>query len=300
MSFSVLKFMPSDTLRTHLDLFIASLERENASPHTVRNYRSDLLQFCEYFSGTGVAPQALDGLAVREWMASLYDAGLSAASIRRKLAAVRSWLKHLQAEGVVDKNVAKAARTPKAPRLLPSIMTAEETNAALDAAPSRGNERPHPERDIAILEMLYGCGLRVSELVSLDIGDIEWTEGWVRIRGKGRKERQVPVTAKALGALQNWLAVRQTVPGQNAVFVNHRASRLSDAYVRRIVKAYAGGSAHPHAFRHAYATHLLSAGADLRSIQELLGHARLSTTQKYTQVSLEDLMRVYDKSHPKA
>jgi integrase/recombinase XerC len=136
--------------------------------------------------------------------------------------------------------------------------------------------------------------------VSLDIGDIEWTEGWVRIRGKGRKERQVPVTAKALGALQNWLAVRQTVPGQNAVFVNHRAGRLSDAYVRRIVKAYAGGSAHPHAFRHAYATHLLSAGADLRSIQELLGHARLSTTQKYTQVSLEDLMRVYDKSHPKA
>jgi integrase/recombinase XerC len=244
--------------------------------------------------------EALDGLAVREWMASLYDAGLEAASIRRKLAAVRSWLKYLQAEGVVDKNVARTARTPKAPKLLPSVMTAEETNAALDAAPGVGAERAHPERDIAILEMLYGCGVRVSELVGLSVGDIEWGEGWVRVRGKGKKERQVPATAKALEALRAWLAVRKTPIGQDAVFVNHRGGRLSDAYVRKIVKAYAGEAAHPHGLRHAYATHLLSAGADLRSIQELLGHARLSTTQKYTQVSLEDLMRVYDKSHPKA
>jgi integrase/recombinase XerC len=292
--------MPSEALVAHVDRFVEGLQRENASQHTVRNYRSDLLQFCEYFSGTAMSVEALDPLSVREWMASLYDAGLEAVSIRRKLAAVRSWLKFLQAQGVVDKNVAKAARTPKSPRLLPAVMTAEETNAVLDAAPSVGAERAHPERDIAILEMLYGCGLRVSELVGLGIEDIEWTEGWVRVRGKGKKERQVPVTAKALESLRTWLAVRETRLGQDGVFTNHRGGRLSDAYVRKIVKAYSGGSAHPHGFRHAYATHLLSAGADLRSIQELLGHARLSTTQKYTQVSLEDLMRVYDKSHPKA
>lgn len=292
--------MSGEPLRVHVDSFIAQLQRENASEHTIRNYRSDLTQVCEYFAGTGVSVQTLDTLAMREWMASLYDAGLTAVSIRRKLAAVRSWLKHLEAEGVLERNVARAVRTPKAPKLLPSVMTAEMTNARLDAAPMVGADRAHPERDIAILEMLYGCGVRVSELVGLDIADIEWSEGWVRVRGKGKKERQVPITAKALEALRTYLAARETRVMQNAVFLNHRGDRLSDAYVRKIVKAYAGAEAHPHGFRHAYATHLLSSGADLRSIQELLGHARLSTTQKYTQVSLEDLMRVYDKSHPKA
>jgi integrase/recombinase XerC len=287
-------------LALHVENYIAQLERENVSMHTIRNYRGDLNQFCEYFAATSTSVESLDALAVREWMASLYDAGLGAASIRRKLAAVRSWLKHLQSQGIVDKNIAKAVRTPKAPRLLPAVMTAEETNALLDAAPDAGAERAHPERDLAILEMLYGCGVRVSELVGLNISDIEWTEGWLGVRGKGKKERQVPLTAKALEVLRTWLAVRETRVGQDAVFLNHRGSRLSDAYVRKIVKAYAGQAAHPHGFRHAYATHLLSSGADLRSIQELLGHARLSTTQKYTQVSLEDLMRVYDKSHPKA
>lgn len=292
--------MPGEPLCAYVDGFLLKLERENASTHTVRNYRSDLAQFCEYFAGTGMSVESLDGLAVREWMASLYEARLGPASIRRKLAAVRSWLKHLQAEGVVDKNVARAARTPKAPKLLPAVMTAEETNARLDAAPSLGRERAHPERDLAILEMLYGCGVRVSELVGLDLTDVDWNEGWIRVRGKGKKERQVPVTSHALGALQAYLAVRETQLGQPAIFLNHRGGRLTDAYVRKIVKAYAGEEAHPHGFRHAYATHLLSAGADLRSIQELLGHARLATTQKYTQVSLEDLMRVYDKTHPKA
>ena len=294
------KYMQSKTPAGHVEDFIAALRREDASQHTIRNYQSDLLQLCEYFSGTTVSVELIDGLAIREWMASLYDAGLGSASIRRKLAAVRSWLKYLQAQGVVAANVAKAARTPKTPRLLPAVMTAEETNAVLDGAPAKGVERAYPERDIAILEMLYGSGVRVSELVGLQISDIEWSEGWVRVRGKGKKERQVPVTAKALDSLRAWLAVRETKPGEESVFVNHRGGRLSDAYVRKIVKSYAGEAAHPHGFRHAYATHLLSSGADLRSIQELLGHARLSTTQKYTQVALEDLMRVYDKSHPKA
>lgn len=292
--------MPLDPLAAYLDRYTAQLARENVSAHTIRNYRSDLSQFCEYFAGTGATPESLDSLAIREWLAHLYDRGLQPASIRRKLAAVRSWLKYLHSEGVIDKNAAKAARTPKAPRLLPSVMTAEEANAALDAAVAGGSDRPHPERDVAILEMLYGCGVRVSELVGLDMQDIEWGEGWIRVRGKGKKERQVPITTKAQESLQRYLAARETRLEENAVFLNHRGGRLSDAYVRKIVKACVGEAAHPHGFRHAYATHLLSAGADLRSIQELLGHARLSTTQKYTQVSLEDLMRVYDETHPKA
>jgi integrase/recombinase XerC len=149
--------------------------------------------------------------------------------------------------------------------------------------------------------MLYGCGVRVSELVSLDIDDIDWSEGWMRVRGKGKKERQVPVTERAAAVLRNYLAKRPTGPGENALFLNHHCGRLTDASVRKLVKRYSSDpTIHPHSFRHAYATHLLSAGADLRSIQELLGHARLSTTQRYTQVSLEDLMRVYDKTHPKA
>jgi integrase/recombinase XerC len=290
----------AELLTSHVHAFVAQLERENASAHTVRNYRSDLLQFCEYFACTGVTAESLDSLAIREWMASLYDVGLNAVSIRRKLAAVRSLLKYLRSAGVVTSNVARAVRTPKAAKLLPTVMTAEQTNTALDGASAKTDGRAHPERDLAILEMLYGCGVRVSELVGLDIRDIDLTEGWIRVRGKGKKERQVPVTARALDMLRVWLAVRETRPGQEAVFLNHAGGRLSDASVRKIVKAYAGEEAHPHGLRHAYATHLLSAGADLRSIQELLGHARLSTTQRYTQVSLEDLMRVYDKSHPKA
>lgn len=294
-----------DPLGSCIGAFIAQLERENASPHTLRNYRSDLEQFLEYLSipGTNVTVQEIDALLLREWMGSLYDAELSPSTIRRKLAAVRSLFKYLRGQGLVTINTARLVRTPKAPLLLPAMMTPQQTNGLLDGAQERADKRrrKHPERDIAILEMLYGCGVRVSELVSLNLQDIEWNEGWIRVRGKGRKERQVPVTAPALCALQAYLAKRPTRPGEDAVFLNPGGGRLSDASVRKIVKAYANDEAiHPHSFRHAYATHLLSAGADLRSIQELLGHARLSTTQKYTKVSLEDLMRVYGKSHPKA
>jgi integrase/recombinase XerC len=295
----------SDSLSPCIDGFIAQLERENASPHTVRNYRLDLQQFCSYLtvSGEPVAIGTVDSLLIREWMGSLYDAQLSSVSIRRKLATVRSFFKYLQRAGLVKTNIARQVRTPKAPKTLPAILTAEQANALLNDAPqkARRDERPYPDRDIAILEMLYGCGIRVSELVGLDVQDVESSEGWVRVRGKGKKERQTPVTAAALSALRAYLAKRPTNPGQDAVFLNHRGQRLTDASVRKIVKAYSTDKAvHPHSFRHAYATHLLASGADLRSIQELLGHERLSTTQKYTQVSLEDLMRVYDKTHPKA
>jgi integrase/recombinase XerC len=166
-------------------------------------------------------------------------------------------------------------------------------------------ERPHPARDRAIFEMLYGCGVRVSELAGMNLEDIDRAEGWIRVRGKGRKERQVPLPRQAADALERYLAERPVVRDQGAVFLNHRGGRLTDRGISLIVKFYAtyvsgDPSVHPHSFRHAYATHLLAAGADLRAIQELLGHSRLSTTQKYTQVSLTDLMAVYDKAHPKA
>ena len=294
-----------ESLRTHVESYLAQLGRENASDHTIRNYRIDLEQFCGYFvlDGNVPGPDAIDSLAIREWLGSLYEAQLASVTIRRKLAAVRSLFKHLQRAGIVATNPAKAVRTPKSPKTLPSVPTAQQTNTMLDAAPSKAilEDRRFPERDLAILELLYGCGVRVSELVGLDIEDLDTAEGWIRVRGKGKKERQTPVPAVALSALCHYLTKRQTRPGQQAVFLNHRGQRLTDASVRKIVKAYSEDvSLHPHSLRHAYATHLLSAGADLRSIQELLGHARLSTTQKYTQVSLEDLMRVYDKAHPKA
>ena len=295
----------SELLADHIEAFLAQLRRENASVHTVRNYGLDLNEFCAYFTlpDRNASLDRIDTLAIREWMGHLYDAKLSAATIRRKLAAVRSLFKYLHGLGQVEANLGRLVRTPKAPKLLPQVMTPEQTNAILNDAPAEANltERPYPERDLAILEMLYGCGVRVSELVALDVGDIDWSEDWIRVSGKGKKERQVPVTERAAAVLRDYLAKRQTHPGENALFLNYHGRRLTDASVRKLVKVYAKDrSIHPHSFRHAYATHLLSAGADLRAIQELLGHARLSTTQKYTQVSLEDLMRVYDKAHPKA
>jgi len=287
------------------------LRRQNASEHTVRNYASDLEQFLAYFAIPGKPKPALDdidALAIREWLGHLYEQRLTAVSMRRKLASVRSLYKFLLREGVVEKNVARQVRTPKAPKSLPVVMSAEQTNALVDGVTPAADkfERPYPARDLAIFELLYGCGLRISELVGLNLEDFDFSERWVRVRGKGKKERQVPYAGKASTALDRYLAVRK--PGsdsERAIFLNHRGGRLTDRGARGVVKFYArmvtgDSSIHPHSLRHAYATHLLSDGADLRAIQELLGHARLSTTQKYTQVSLADLMAVYDKAHPKA
>jgi integrase/recombinase XerC len=277
----------------------------------VRNYASDLGQFVDYFIIPGKRSPAvddIDALAIREWLGHLYEQRLTAVSMRRKLAAVRSLFKFLLREGVVEKNVARMVRTPKAPQSLPVVMTAEQTNGLVDGVLPAADqfERPYPARDLAIFELLYGCGLRVSELVGLNLDDFDFSERWVRVRGKGKKERQVPYAGKASVALDRYLALRKPATGaERAIFLNHRGGRLTDRGARGIVKFYArmitgDSSIHPHSLRHAYATHLLSDGADLRAIQELLGHARLSTTQKYTQVSLADLMAVYDKAHPKA
>ena len=291
-----------------IDRYLAGLRLENASPHTLRNYESDLRQFAEYFSPPDTlppAPSAITSLHLREWLGSLYERGLDVVSTRRKLAAVRSLFHFLAREGTIATNVARLVRTPKAPRRVPAVPTAEQTNGLIDSVAKAELDRPHPARDLLLFELLYGCGLRVSELAGLNLDDIDRGEQWLRVRGKGRKERQVPYGSKAAQALERYLPKRLAQPREQALLVNHRGTRLTARGMHGIVKFYArmlagDGSLHPHSFRHAYATHLLSDGADLRAIQELLGHARLSTTQKYTQVSLTDLMAVYDRSHPKA
>jgi integrase/recombinase XerC len=288
--------------------FMGELERRNDSPHTLRNYEADLREFTAYFTLPDAEPPALasfDLLALREWLAHLYDREHKPATIRRKLAAVRAFFRYLSREHKVESDPARLLRLPKMPKVLPDVPNAEVTNALVDGKLPKGVDPPYPKRDRLLLEILYGCGLRISEAVGLNLEDFDATERWIRVRGKGRKERQVPYGAKAAEALDGYLVDRGPAGDERALFLNCFRGRLTDRGARNIVKFYAmwvvgDPSIHPHTLRHAFATHLLSDGADLRSIQELLGHARLSTTQKYTQVSLQDLMRVYDNAHPKA
>jgi integrase/recombinase XerC len=299
-----------DALRHQIGLFIESLKRENSSPHTIRNYVRELDWFTSYLTPKDGEPPAvheIDVLMIREWMSQLYERGLTATSVRRALAAVRSFFRFLQRSGVMEKNPAKLVRSPKLPKKLPRVITAEHVATLLDGSPEKAEsaERPHITRDLAILELLYGTGIRVSELVGLNVDYVDFADKWILVRGKGRKERQVPLNSKAVAALERYMGDRQPRRGEKGMFLNHNGDRLSDRAVRLIVKFYSkavlqDSSIHPHSFRHSYATHLLADGADLRSIQELLGHAQLSTTQKYTQVALADLMKVYDKAHPKA
>ena len=299
---------PTSALIAAIDLYLTDLRLQNASPHTLRNYASDLQQFALYFSPPGQhppAPAEFTVLQIREWLGDLYKRRLSPVTVRRKLAAVRSLFQFLAKNGSVPTNIARLVRTPKAPQRLPAVPTAEQTNELINAVAADRLERPFPERDRLIFELLYGCGLRISELVGLNLDDFDLREQWIRVRGKGRKERQVPYGSTAASALEKYLEVRVIKPRDRALLANHLGTRLSDRGARGIVKLYArlisgDASLHPHSLRHAFATHLLADGADLRAIQELLGHARLATTQKYTQVSLTDLMAVYDRSHPKA
>jgi integrase/recombinase XerC len=295
-------------LAAAVERYLADLARQNVSVHTLRNYGSDFEQFVAYFTppeSDPPAPASLGVTELREWLGDLYARGLSVVTIRRKLAAVRSLYKFMLREGVIPTNAARLVKTPKAPKQIPSVPTAEQTNQLVEGVAADTMDRPHPERDLLIFELLYGCGLRISELSGLNLDDLDRSGQWILVRGKGKKERLVPYASKAAAALEKYLAVRAAKPDEHALLVNHSGSRLSDRGARGIVGFYArmisgDSSLHPHSLRHAFATHLLSDGADLRAIQELLGHARLSTTQKYTQVSLTDLMAVYDRAHPKA
>jgi integrase/recombinase XerC len=297
-------------LSLKIDEFLQEFHRAGSSEHTIRAYASDLNQLVEFFSPPGLEPPALadfDVLKFREWLGHLYDQKLDRISMRRKLSAVRSFFRYLVRQGILPNNPARLVLTPKAAKKLPAVMTPDQTNLLIDSIPSEQVQAAWPARDRAMLEFLYGCGLRAAELVGMNLEDIDPAERWVRVRGKGRKERQVPFGGKAAAALDRYLPERSAAakPAETAVFLNRRGHRITTRGVQGIVKLYAllvagDSSIHPHSFRHAYATHLLSDGADLRAVQELLGHARLSTTQRYTQLSLTDLMAVYDRAHPKA
>ncbi len=295
-----------------VDRFLDYLrDQRRASPETLRAYEGDLAQFGAFLSeehvgGPAPGPEGIDTLAVRGFVAWLHRAGLGKSSIARKLSAVRSFLEHAMREGAIEVNPGATVPTPKMPRRLPRNLSVDEVFALLDGIAPRD---PAAIRDRAILELLYATGLRVGELVALDMDDLDLTTCTVRVLGKGGKERVVPFGRKAESALRVWLVaaapLRARAEDPGAVFLNLRGGRLTDRSVRkildrRLLEAAIETHASPHALRHSFATHLLGAGADLRAIQELLGHSSLSTTQRYTHVNLDALMRVYDRAHPRA
>ena len=288
----------------------------NASPHTIRNYESDLLQFRDYLKDgdrdAKVDVAAVDALRIRGFLGQLYQREKKKTSIARKLAAVRAFYKFLAKEGVLAANPAATVSTPKLDKTLPRIMTEEEMNNFLNrVAEAVPKGEPMMRRDRAILELLYASGLRVSELAGLDLRSINYGDGMLLVRGKGRKERIVPFGSKAKQALEDYLPIREKVlmearkTGKTPLFLNTKGARLTTRSVDRLLKKYVlmfgpNVKVSPHSMRHAFASHLLTEGADLRAIQEMLGHKSLATTQKYTQVSIKQLIDVYDKTHPKA
>ena len=289
-----------------------TVERQ-ASPETIRNYRSDLRQLTTFLLQSQPIPQTQRSLPIgdvtaeslRAYLHWLDRKGEQASSLARKLACLRSFYRFHVREGTVAKNPAEAIRSPKLPKTLPRVLTKDDANVLMEFPEGH---TPLTLRDRAILETLYSTGARVSEAVGLNLGDLNQSDGLVHLRGKGRKERIVPIGDVALQAIQTYRASlkRETADDRPAtpLFLNHRGGRLTSRSVARLVSCYssrlAGGAVSPHALRHSYATHLLDEGADLRSIQEMLGHASLSTTQKYTHLATDQLLAVYDRAHPRA
>ncbi|HEV2053709.1 MAG TPA: tyrosine recombinase XerC [Methylomirabilota bacterium] len=275
--------------------------QRGASRHTLRGYATDLAEFRAFLSREGLGDLAnADARAIRAWLAWLHDRKLAKSSIARKLATMRSCFRYLARLGVVEFNPARQVRSPRLPKRLPSFLPKDESKGLLDAETERSEAGL---RDHALLELLYATGVRVAECCGLDLDDVDRRRGAVRVMGKGGKERVVPAGDAALEALDAWLSVRGEETG--ALFTNSRGGRLGTRSVHRIVKRRARAAGidrrvTPHTLRHTFATHMLGEGADLRLIQELLGHSRLTTTQRYTHVSLEHLMKVYDSAHPRA
>lgn len=293
------------------DDFLRHLKERNASVHTIKAYTGDLNIFAAY-AGSRDWP-AIDHITIRGFLSHLYDQGLSKSSVARSLAAVRSLYRWLAQEGVVEQNPARLVSTPRLPKKLPRVPTIEEINTVLDG--KMPEVASFPERDRLMFELLYGCGIRNSELVGINLDDISLSNEAILIRGKGKKERYVPFGGSVVAALSVYLPWRQQLlatlkrppltQGMPALLVNQRGGRLTTRSVGRIVKriAVAKGltpDVHPHTLRHAFGTHMLEEGADLRAIQELLGHERLATTQRYTQLSVKHMMNVYDQTHPRA
>ena len=306
-------------LEEYLRQFLEHLRYErNVSPHTLRNYSSDLEQFHEHIAppkpgGTReqIPVKDIDHLTIREWMASLHADNKKKTSIARKLASLRTFFQFLVREGIQENNPAKLVATPKVERKLPNHLSMEDAVRFIE---SPDLENDLGRRDRAILEFLYATGMRVGELVSLNLKDIDFREKLVRVTGKRKKQRILPFGEPALHSLMYYLNETRptflnncppTERDEQAVFLNYQGTRITTRSVGRMVDKYIKQVADihdisPHSLRHSFATHLLDSGADLRDIQELLGHVRLSTTQIYTHVSMEKLIEVYDRAHPKA
>jgi integrase/recombinase XerC len=290
-----------------LEGFVLALGRRNASIHTIKAYRTDLAGFAEFVGPEELS--ALDHALLRAYMGHLYERGLGKTSVARALSSLRSFFKWMGREGMVEANPALLVSAPKLPKRLPRVPTMEEMSSVLDA--DMPEEATFAERDRLILELLYGCGIRNSELTGINLSDIHRKQARILVRGKGKKERLVPFGEDAQKAFESYLPRRGEVLERNrhtaevALMVNQRGTRLTSRSVGRIVKAIAvarglPAEVHPHTLRHAFGTHMLEEGADLRAIQELLGHERLSTTQRYTQLTTRQVLEVYDRTHPRA
>jgi integrase/recombinase XerC len=312
--------------------FLAMLRDERgASEHTLRAYSREVRAFAEYLTaelGESADAKAVEHKHIGAYLATLYDRGLTKASAARALASIRSWFKWMAKAGVVESNPASLVSTPKRPKHLPRVPSVEEVNRVLDSLGHRVSESASqrvsedetaawPERDRVIFELLYGCGIRNSELVGLNLDSLKWGDDAVLVRGKGKKERLVPLGDEAAAAIRSYLPLRQAkleaagkgkLVHEGALVMNARmrgTCRLTTRSVGRIVKATAlsrglAADVHPHTLRHAFGTHMLEEGADLRAIQEMLGHERLSTTQRYTQLTVGQVQRVYEETHPRA
>jgi integrase/recombinase XerC len=288
------------------DDFLRHVRERNASVHTIKAYAGDLYVFAEYVGDKSW--KAIDHVAIRGFLSHLYDRGLSKTSVARALAALRALYRWLAQEGLVEQNPAKLVSAPRLAVKLPRVPTIEEVNGVLDG--KMPEEASFPARDLLMFELLYGCGIRNSELVGIDLEDVRVGNELILIQGKGKKERYVPFGESVRAALASYMPQRQRVMADRkritpALLINQRGGRLTTRSVGRIVKKIAvakglSSDVHPHTLRHAFGTHMLEEGADLRAIQELLGHERLATTQRYTQLSVKHMLNVYDQTHPRA
>jgi integrase/recombinase XerC len=299
--------------------FIHYLTAEkNASPHTLRGYQKDLEEFEGFLKNSGmylsltgkIEIEKVDRLAIRKYLSFLHRKNKKS-SIARKLSTLRSFFKYLVREQLISSNPAKIVSTPKVEKPLPTTLTVDEVFRLIESPEKHSKKlltdtlRGRRSRDRAILELLYSSGLRVGELVGLNLNHMDLDLGIVKVMGKGRKERIVPVGEKAVNALKAYLGEQGVIRGEGPIFLNPKGGRLTARSVGRLIKKYTRSSGifrkvSPHSLRHTFATHLLDAGADIREIQEMLGHASLSTTQRYIHLSMGKLMEVYDKAHPRS